>query len=301
MATLDFTKMQGCGNDYIYIVADQVRPADPSALSRRLSDRRFGVGSDGIIMLCPSRVADLRMEMYNADGSRGAMCGNGIRCVARLAWERGIPRKNPLSIETDCGIKTVALRLDASERVAGATVDMGEPILDARKIPAAADGRLIDYPLEVGGRTERITAVSMGNPHCVLFVEDDRVFRLDDHDFAALGRQFESHRLFPDRVNTEFILPVSRRHLRMRVWERGSGETLGCGTGACAALVAAVLRGCAERNATVELRGGKLEIEWREGGEAANHVFMTGDAVEVFRGQVELESVELESAELVQA
>ena len=164
---------------------------------------------------------------------------------------------------------------------------MGEPILDARKIPAAADGRMIDYPLEVGGRIERITAVSMGNPHCVVFVEDDHVFRLDDHDFAGLGRQFESHRLFPDRVNTEFILPVSRRHLRMRVWERGSGETLGCGTGACAALVAAVLTGRAERNATVELRGGKLEIEWREGGEAANHVFMTGDAVEVFRGQVE--------------
>ncbi|MFI5352099.1 MAG: diaminopimelate epimerase [Candidatus Binatales bacterium] len=301
MATLDFTKMQGCGNDYIYIVADQVRPADPPALSRRLSDRRFGIGSDGIIMLCPSRVADLRMEMYNADGSRGAMCGNGIRCVARLAWERGMPRKNPLSIETDCGIKTVALRLDASERVAGATVDMGEPILEGRQIPVAADGRIVGHKIDIQGQPEVITAVSMGNPHCVVFVTNDTIFNLPDHEFAAIGREFETHPFFPQRTNTEFILAVSRRHLRMRVWERGSGETLGCGTGACAALVAAVLTGRAERNATVELRGGKLEIEWREGGEAANHVFMTGDAVEVFHGQVELESIELESAELVKA
>jgi len=296
MATLDFTKMQGCGNDYIYIVADRVRPADPPALSRRLSDRRFGVGSDGIIMLCPSRVADLRMEMYNADGSRGAMCGNGIRCVARLAWERGMPRKNPLAIETDCGIKTVALRLDASERVAGATVDMGEPILEGRQIPVAADGRIVGHKIDIQGQPEVITAVSMGNPHCVVFVTDDTIFNLPDHEFAAIGREFETHPFFPRRTNTEFILVVSRRHLRMRVWERGSGETLGCGTGACAALVAAVLRGCAERNATVELRGGKLEIEWREGGEGANHVFMTGDAAEVFHGQVELESAELVQA-----
>lgn len=296
MATLEFVKMQGCGNDYIYVVGDRVRPADLARLSRRLSDRRFGVGGDGLIMLCPSRNADLRMEMYNADGSRGEMCGNGIRCLARLAYETGMAHKNPIAVETDCGIKTVRLRLDSSERVVAATVDMGEPILDGRAIPTTAEGRLIDYQLEVGDRIERITAVSMGNPHCVVFVEDEGVFHLDDRDFAKLGRRFESHPLFPQRTNTEFILPVSRRHLRMRVWERGSGETLACGTGACAALVAAVLTGRAERVATVALRGGQLEIEWRESGVGANHVFLTGDAVEVFRGQVELDSSELVQA-----
>ncbi len=293
MATLEFVKMQGCGNDYIYVVADRIRPADPAALSRRLSDRRFGVGSDGIIMLCPSRSADLRMEMYNADGSRAEMCGNGIRCLARLAYEMGIARKNPIAVETDCGIKTVTLRLDGSERVLAATVDMGEPVFDGRAIPTTAEGRLIDYPLEVGGRSERITAVSMGNPHCVVFVADDAVFKLDDRDFAALGRGFEHHPFFPRRVNTEFILPLSRRHLKMRVWERGSGETWACGTGACAALVAAVLTGRAERRATVELRGGNLEIEWRQSGADANHVFMSGNAVEVFRGEVELGAAEM--------
>jgi diaminopimelate epimerase len=288
MAALEFTKMQGCGNDYIYIVATRARPADPAALSVRLSDRHFGIGADGLIMLAPSRSADLRMEMYNADGSRGDMCGNGIRCLARMAWERGIARRNPIAVETDAGIKTVELLISGGG-VTGATVDMGEPILEGREIPAAAEGRIIARELEVGGRREKITAVSMGNPHCVVFVDDGAVFRLDDYEFARLGRQFEKHQFFPRRVNTEFILPVSRTHLRMRVWERGSGETLACGTGACAALVAAVLNDRAGRRATVELRGGKLEIEWRERGDGAGHVFMTGDAVEVFRGEVELD------------
>jgi diaminopimelate epimerase len=293
MAALDFVKMQGCGNDYIFIVADHVRPADPPALARRLSDRRFGVGGDGIIMLCPSRAADLRMEMYNADGSRGEMCGNGIRCLARLAWERGMPHRNPLTVETDCGVRTVTLRLDGSERVVGATVDMGEPILEGRQIPVAVDGRIVDHKLELHGRTELITAVSMGNPHCVVFVSDDTIFNLPDSEFARIGRTFETHPFFPQRTNTEFILITSAHHLRMRVWERGSGETLACGTGACAALVAAVLTGRAERTATVELRGGNLEIEWRAAGADANHVFMTGDAVEVFRGRIELDPAEL--------
>jgi diaminopimelate epimerase len=293
VATLDFIKMHGCGNDYIYVVADSVRPADPAALSRRLSDRRFGVGGDGLIMLCPSRSADVRMEMYNADGSRAEMCGNGIRCLARLAYDRDIARKNPMSVETDCGIKTVALRFDSSERFEAATVDMGEPILDARDIPVAATGRVINYPLEVDGRTEKITAVSIGNPHCVVFVNDDQIFRLDDYDFARLGRRFEHHPFFPRRTNTEFVLPLSPSRLKMRVWERGSGETLACGTGACAVLVAAVLNGRAERSATIELRGGELQIEWRERGDGANHVFMTGNAVEVFRGQIELGPAEL--------
>ena len=284
--------MQGCGNDYIYIVANKLRPADPAKLSVRLSDRRFGIGGDGLIMLAPSSQADIRMEMYNADGSRGEMCGNGIRCLGRLAYESGIARKNPLEVETDCGIKTVALTF-SNGKVDGATVDMGEPILEGRQIPVEADGKVIEHPLEVGGRSAKVTAVSMGNPHCVVFANDDAVWKLDDYEFAQLGRAFERHPFFPKRVNTEFILPVSRNHLKMRVWERGSGETLACGTGACAALVAAVLTGRADRKAVVELRGGNLEIEWRESGERANHVFMTGEAVEVFRGEVEIGAGEL--------
>lgn len=287
MATLEFTKMHGCGNDYIYVVADKSRPADPGGLSIRLSDRRFGVGGDGLIMLVPSHRADIRMEMYNADGSRGEMCGNGIRCLARLARERGLVERNPIAVETDCGIKTVALIINDG-CVTGATVDMGEPILEARDIPVAGAGRIIDHPLEVAGRTWHVTAVSMGNPHCVVFLEGDEILKLDDSEFARLGRGFEHHPFFPRRVNTEFIVPVSPDYLKMRVWERGSGETLACGTGACAALVAAVLTGRAKRKATVELRGGKLQIEWRERGEGTNHVFMTGEAVEVFRGQIEL-------------
>ncbi len=287
MATLEFTKMHGCGNDYIYIVALRARPADPSALSVKLSDRHFGVGGDGLIMLAPSGNADIRMEMYNADGSRGSMCGNGIRCLARLAFERGLVRANPMVVETDAGLKSVELRLEG-RRVVGATVDMGEPILEGRDISVDAVGRIIDYPLDVAGMSESITAVSMGNPHCVVFVADDGVFKLQDRDFAELGRKFENHPFFPRGVNTEFVRAVSRRNLRMRVWERGSGETWACGTGACAALVAAVLTNHSDRTATVELRGGNLEIEWRADGADANHVFMTGDAVEVFHGEIEL-------------
>jgi diaminopimelate epimerase len=292
MATLEFTKMHGCGNDYIYIVALHARPADPSALSVKLSDRHFGVGGDGLIMLAPSSNADIRMEMYNADGSRSAMCGNGIRCLARLAFERGLVRANPMVVETDAGLKTVELRLE-HRRVVGATVDMGEPILEGRDIPVDAVGRIIDYPLDLAGMRESITALSMGNPHCVVFVADDGVFKLQDRDFAELGRKFEHHPFFPRRVNTEFIMAVSRRNLRMRVWERGSGETWACGTGACAAVVAAVLTNHSERTATVELRGGNLEIEWRAEGADANHVFMTGDAVEVYRGEIELGAAEM--------
>ena len=292
MATLEFTKMHGCGNDYIYVVAMRARPADPSALAIRLSDRHFGIGGDGLIMLAPSNSADIRMEMYNADGSRGDMCGNGIRCLARLAFERGIVRKNPMVVETDAGPKTVELRMEKG-RVVGATVDMGAPILEGREIPVNASGRIVEYPLKVTGEHESITAVSMGNPHCIVFVADDGVFKLQDRDFAALGRTFENHDFFSRRVNTEFILPISRDRMRMRVWERGSGETWACGTGACAAVVAAVLTNHSDRVATVELRGGNLEIEWRESGPDADHVFMTGNAVEVFRGEIELGDAEM--------
>jgi diaminopimelate epimerase len=243
-------------------------------------------------MLAPSNRADIRMEMYNADGSRGDMCGNGIRCLARLAFERGIVRANPMVVETDAGLKSVELQLQ-NGRVINATVDMGEPILEGRDIPVNATGRIVDYPLEVAGEHESITAVSMGNPHCVVFVGDDEVFKLQDRDFAALGRKFENHPFFPRRVNTEFILPISRHLMRMRVWERGSGETWACGTGACAALVAAVLSNHSERSATVELRGGNLEIEWRDRGPEANHVFMTGNAIRVFDGEIELGDSEM--------
>ncbi len=295
MPKLPFVKMHGCGNDYIYVVANEVRPLDPGSLSKRLSDRRFGIGGDGLIMLCPTAKADVRMEMYNADGSRGEMCGNGIRCVARLYHEISGGRKNPVAVETDCGIKTVALAVESGGAIA-ATVDMGEPILEGREIPAQHDGRVVDYALEVEGRVQKITAVSMGNPHCVIFVEDEGIFALDDGEFARIGRQFERHPFFPRRVNTEFILPIARDRLKMRVWERGSGETLACGTGACAALVAAALTGRADRRATLELRGGDLDIEWREHGVDANHVFMTGEAVEVFRGEVEVGEQELVAA-----
>ncbi|MGA2409257.1 MAG: diaminopimelate epimerase [Candidatus Binataceae bacterium] len=295
MPKLAFTKMHGCGNDYVYVVADHVRPADPGGLARRLADRRFGIGGDGLILLCPSKTADVRMEMYNADGSRGEMCGNGIRCVARLHYEITGGRRNPIVVDTDCGPKTIALQIQEGRAVA-ATVDMGEPILEGGAIPVNADGRIVSHPLEVAGREYKITAVSMGNPHCVVFVEDDGIFGLDDTAFAHLGTQFEHHPFFPKRVNTEFILPIGRDRLKMRVWERGSGETLACGTGACAALVAAVLTGRSDRIATVELRGGNLVIEWRERGADANHVFMTGEAVEVFSGAIEVGDSELIAA-----
>jgi len=220
MAKLEFVKMQGCGNDYIYIVANKLRPANPDKLSIKLADRRFGIGGDGLIMLTESTTVDVKMEMYNADGSRGEMCGNGIRCLARLAYESGIARKNPIEVETDSGVKSVALTF-SSGKIDGATVDMGEPILEGREIPVDADGKIIDHQLEVGGRSAKITAVSMGNPHCVAFVNDDTIWKLDVYEFARLGRQFEHHKFFPKRVNTEFILPISRSHLKMRVWERG--------------------------------------------------------------------------------
>jgi len=294
MPKLPFVKMHGCGNDYIYVIADRIRPTDPAGLARRISDRRFGIGGDGLIMLCPATDADVRMEMYNADGSRGEMCGNGIRCLARLYYEIAGGHKNPLTVVTDCGIKTVALTVSGG--AVTATVDMGEPILAGRDIPVDYNGPVIDFPLQVGGRVERITAVSMGNPHCVVFVTTGHIFSLDDGEFARLGREFEHHPFFPRRVNTEFVQPLASDHLKMRVWERGSGETLACGTGACASLVAAVLTGRADRRAMVELRGGKLQIEWRTSGNGANHVFMTGEAVEVFRGEIELSDNELTSA-----
>ena len=280
MARLPFVKMHGIGNDYVYVDCFVHAVSDPAALARRLSPRRTGVGSDGLILICPSTVADCRMEMYNADGSRGEMCGNGIRCVGKYVAERGLSAANPLRVETDAGIKILHFE-PRGGRVERITVDMGAPILDGPRIPVAAEGRVVDAPLEIGGHSYRITCVSMGNPHCVLFLPE-----VEDLDLPHLGPQFEHHPFFPRRVNTEFVRVDAPNALRMRVWERGSGETAACGTGACAALVAAVLTRRADRRATLRLNGGDLDIEWRA---ANDHVYMTGAAEEAFRGEIEVE------------
>jgi diaminopimelate epimerase len=281
MATLPFVKMHGIGNDYVYVDCFAHRVADPAALARRISPRRTGIGSDGLILICPSTVADCRMEMYNADGSRGEMCGNGIRCVGKYAAEHGLSAANPLRIETDAGIKIVQLAA-RNGGVTQVTVDMGAPVLDGPRIPVAAEGRVIDAPLEVAGQSYRVTCVSMGNPHCVVFLPE-----VEQLDLERLGPSFERHSFFPRRVNTEFVDVETPTSLRMRVWERGSGETAACGTGACAALVAAVLTERAERRATLRLNGGELDIEWRA---VDDHVYMTGAAEEVFRGELEVDA-----------
>lgn len=279
MARLPFVKMHGIGNDYVYVDGFGSAVSDPAALARRVSPRRTSIGSDGVILIQPSARADCRMEMYNADGSRGEMCGNGIRCVAKYAYESGRSRANPLRIETDAGIKLVRMEV-RDGRVGEVTVDMGSPILDGPRIPVAAEGRVVDAPFDVDGTTYRITCVSMGNPHCVVFLPE-----VEALDLQRIGPLFEHHPFFPKRVNTEFVRLVSPTRLRMRVWERGSGETAACGTGACAVLVAAVLTDRAERKATVRLNGGDLRIEWADD----DHVYMTGPAEEVFRGEIEVD------------
>ena len=289
MARLRFTKMHGIGNDYVYVdclaaglaAGVAARVADPAALARRVSPRHTGIGSDGVILICPSDTADCRMEMYNADGSRGEMCGNGIRCVAKYVYDRGLTH-NPMRIDTDDGVKTLTVTLDAAGRVSGATVDMGVPVLDGPRIPIASEGRVIDQPLEVGGISWRITCISMGNPHCVVFVPE-----VESLDLERIGPRFEHHPFFPKRVNTEFVAVRSRTVMDFRVWERGSGETMACGTGACAALVAAVLTGRTERRATIHLRGGDLDVAWR----GDDHVLMTGAAAEVFTADVDLDQL----------
>ncbi len=277
---LRFTKMHGAGNDYLYVDGFANPIPDPAAVSRRLSPRRKGVGADGLILVQPSKLAACRMEMYNADGSRGEMCGNGIRCVAKFAYDRGLSRANPMTIETDCGVKTLDLELRGG-KVVGAIVDMGAPIVDPERIPVRAAGPMVtNLPIAAGDRTYLGTCVSMGNPHCVVFLSD-----LGGLDLARLGPEFEHHELFPKGVNTEFIQVLTRGELKMRVWERGSGETAACGTGACAAAVAGVLTDRSDRKVTIHLLGGDLEIEWREGD---GHVTMRGEAVEVFEGEAEV-------------
>ena len=278
MPTLPFAKLHGTANDFIYVDARAGFPGDPAAIARRLCDRRRGIGADGLILLLPSTEADGRMVIYNADGSRAEMCGNGIRGLAKFVYERGLLPINPLTVETDAGVKALELHLDGG-RVARVTVDMGMPEWRGREIPVDADGEILDRPLVVDGRTWSVTCVSMGNPHCVVFVDDVAGLPLE-----TLGPRFEHHPFFPRRVNTEFVHVDGRERLTMRVWERGSGETMACGTGACAVGVAAARTGRSARRVTVTLPGGPLEIDWR----SDDRVLMTGDAVAVFDGQVEV-------------
>jgi diaminopimelate epimerase len=278
-----FTKMHGAGNDYVYVDCfAQPVPTDVSELARKISDRRFGVGADGVILICPSERADAEMRMYNADGSYSEMCGNGIRCVAKYVYDHGIKRSSELKVETAGRVLSLELE-SANGLVHRVRVDMGEPILLPSQIPttlrsaAGSQGPVIDVPLSVSGREFLVSCVSMGNPHCVVFVDE----AIDDW-VLNIGPQVEIDPHFPKRVNVEFVEVLGRSELRQRTWERGSGETFACGTGACAVTVAGVLTGRTDRKVTVHLRGGDLATEWNE---RDNHVNMTGPAVEVFSGE----------------
>lgn len=272
-----FTKMHGLGNDYVYVNGFDEQVADPAAVARAVSDRHFGIGADGLILILPSDKADCRMRMFNADGSEAQMCGNGIRCVAKYVYDHDIARRTLLNVETLAGVLELDLFVlgDAVDRV---RVKMGEPRLQRAQIPMqGAPGEVIGEPLRVAGATFDVTAVSMGNPHCVVFVEDVASF-----DVARWGPHFEHHDVFPEGINTEFIQVHDREAFSMRVWERGSGETLACGTGASAAAVACHLTGRTNRRVTAHLLGGPLELEWQA---SDNQVLMTGPAVEVFSGE----------------
>lgn len=279
---MKFTKMQGIGNDYVYINCFEETVKDPSAVARFVSDRHFGIGSDGLILIRPSETADCEMDMYNLDGSQGAMCGNGIRCVAKYVFDHGIVNKTSISIATKSGIKYVDLTVKDG-KASLIRVNMGSPILQATQIPVVADTeQVIDAPIKVDGQEYHYTAVSMGNPHAIVYVEDT-----DSLDLAKIGPSFENHVNFPDRINTEFVQVLDEHTVKMRVWERGSGETLACGTGACAVAVASILNGhvSPDTPVTVKLLGGDLQIFWNR---SENLVYMTGPAVTVFDGQIDL-------------
>ena len=280
---MKFTKMHGCGNDYIYVDgAREIIPAErKSEVVKFLSDRHFGIGGDGVIFINPSDVADFEMEMYNMDGSRSEMCGNGIRCVGKYVYDHGLTRKTSLSI-VSCGkIKYLELTVEDG-KVTKVRVNMGSPILEAAEIPVVAEkSPVVDTPITVDGKEYRMTCVSMGNPHAVVYVDE----MIDDETMAKIGPLFEHHDRFPRRVNTEFVKVLSRERAQMRVWERGTGETLACGTGACAVTVASILNGLTEDRITVELSGGNLEIFWDR---KENVVYMTGPATTVFEGEIEI-------------
>lgn len=277
---MKFTKMEGLGNDYVYVNCFRETVDNPSEVAKKVSDRHFGIGSDGLILIRPSEVADFRMDMYNADGSQAEMCGNGIRCVAKYVYDYGLTDKTSISIETLAGIKYLDLQV-TDGKVSLITVNMGSPELVPDKIPVISDSkRVVDEPIEVGGTTYKMTCVSMGNPHCIVFVEDTASFPLE-----TVGPLFENHERFPKRVNTEFIQLLDRKTVNMRVWERGSGETLACGTGACASAVACILNGLTEDEITLHLLGGDLIVRWDQ---EKNLVYMTGPARVVFDGEIVL-------------
>lgn len=277
---LKFTKMHGCGNDYIYFNCFNQTITNPEGLSVSLSDRHFGIGGDGVVLICPSDVADAKMRMFNLDGSEGKMCGNAIRCVGKYLYDNKIVEKSKMTIETLSGIKVLELKKQNSE-VKFVTVDMGKAELNPKKIPVNLDGdKIVDFKVEIGGRKENITCVSMGNPHCVVFYEN-----IDTLNLEEIGPKFENNKIFPDRVNTEFIKVIDDHTLKMRVWERGSGETWACGTGACAAAVAAVENGYCKKgdDITVKLIGGDLVIKYTD-----DAVYLTGNANKVFDGEIEV-------------
>ena len=283
---MKFTKMQGIGNDYVYVDCFQETVNNPSAVAKFVSDRHFGIGSDGLILVKPSDVADCEMDMYNLDGSQGAMCGNGIRCVAKFAYDKGIVHKKNISVATKSGIKYLELTVK-NNKVSSVKVNMGSPILNAKTIPVVSEKeQVINEPLTVNGETYHITAVSMGNPHAIVYMDD-----VKNLNIAEIGPMFENHINFPDRINTEFVKVIDRHTLQMRVWERGSGETLACGTGACAVAVASTLNGLVDEDVpvTVKLLGGDLEILWNR---QENLVYMTGPATTVFEGEIGLSFLE---------
>ena len=274
---MKFTKWQGTGNDFVIVNGFEETIVDYSAKAIELCDRHFGIGADGLILVLPSAIADFRMRIFKSDGGEAEMCGNGIRCFARYVYENGLLDKTELSVETLAGIiRPKLLPADGKETLV--CVDMGEPRLNRGEIPMTGEpaGRVIDVPLVVGGADYRITCVSMGNPHCVIFTD-----AVEELDLPTLGRPIEGHPWFPRKTNVEFVKVLDRQNLRMRVWERGAGVTLACGTGTCATVVAAVLNDKTDRKVRVRLDGGELLIEWRDD----NHVYMTGPAVEVFRGE----------------
>ncbi len=277
MAKIKFTKMHGIGNDYVYINCFEQSVRNPAELAVKMSPRRFSVGADGVILICPSNVADAKMRMFNLDGSEGKMCGNGIRCVGKFIYDNGIAHKSKLTVETLSGIKTLEIT-DVNGKAASVTVDMGCAEFTPAKIPVISDcDAVIDKPIIVQGKQYNITAVSMGNPHAVVFCDE-----IDSLNLEAIGPEFEHHKMFPERVNTEFIRVIDDSTLQMRVWERGSGETFACGTGACAAVAAAVVNGHCKRDTeiTVHLAGGDLFITYMCDGT----VFMRGGAEKVFDG-----------------
>ncbi len=277
---IKFTKMHGCGNDYVYVDCTKEMLDNPEKVSEYVSDRHFGIGSDGLILICSSDVADFRMKMYNADGSEGNMCGNGVRCIAKYVYDKGLTDKTNIALETKSGIKYLELTVEEG-KVASVKVNMGAPILKPADIPVKSDKDLfIDEKLEVAGRDYKVTCVSMGNPHAVTFVEDTASLEIE-----KIGPEFENHPVFPDRVNTEFVQIISRKEVNMRVWERGSGETLACGTGTCATVVACVLNDKTDDEVLVHLLGGDLLIKYDRENDT---VWMTGPAAIVFEGEIEL-------------